>query len=248
MTVRIALLALATWAALWIAPAAARADDSKLGKEVVSVEPRGDAPSRSKVCCGYPLSEPKGFRLTFYWMAIQGKYLDHYDRTSTFTWTEQPLYTPRGEFIGAFSERFVRELKMEGAGWLADGRVINYAGRCRYGVGTCFEFLDPKAFPYGRGAGRRPLVPFRSIAVDRRLVQIGEPLYVPEFDGMYLPDGSVHDGCVRADDTGGAIKKRLVDFFVVELPNFRWIRDQLWGVRWFTPHVEDPRCEYLRDG
>jgi 3D (Asp-Asp-Asp) domain-containing protein len=224
----------------------AAADVSKLDKEHVTIEARAQTPHKNKVCCGYPLAEELGFRLTFYWQARQGKYLDHYDRKSFFRWKYDDLYTPNGDYIGTFHERFIAELKMEGAGWLWDGRVINWAGRCSYGVGTCFVFMDRNKYPYGRGAGPRPLEPFKSIAVDRRLIQLGETLYVPEFDGMVLPTGEIHDGCVRADDVGGAIRKRLVDFFVVELPNFRWVSDQLWGLRRFTPHVEDPRCDYMR--
>ena len=93
----------------------------------------------------------------------------------------------------------------------------------------------------------RPLIPFKSVAVDPRLIQLGEPLYIPEFDGMVLPDGSIHDGCVRADDTGGGIKGRKMDFFVVTYGNFRALLDELLGVTWITPHVEAPRCQYLRD-
>ena len=79
------------------------------------------------------------------------------------------------------------------------------------------------------------------------MVPLGEPLYIPEFDGMVLPDGSIHDGCVRADDTGGGIKGRKLDFFVVTYGNFRLLLDGLLGVSWITPEVEAPRCEYLRD-
>ena len=86
----------------------------------------------------------------------------------------------------------------------------------------------------------------KSVAVDPRLIPIGEPLYIPEFDGMILPNGAVHDGCVRADDTGGGIKKRKTDFFVVSYANFRYLLNELWGVSWITPHIEAPRCEYLR--
>lgn len=130
---------------------------------------------------------------------------------------------------------------------MADGRVINYAGPCKYGYGVCFETLDRSVHPYGRGAGKRPLIPFKSVAVDQRLVKIGDPLYIPEFDGLPLPDGSVHDGCVRADDTGGGIKKRKMDFFVVTYRNFRFLLDELWGVSFITPHVNAPKCEYLRE-
>lgn len=236
----------------------AAAATSKLDKDGLSAEPREFAQGKVKECCGYPLVEERGFRYTFYWMAEQ----DRHDDASR--WSALPdsvldfqkigierapvdIYTREGWYLGTFVESFVRELKMEGSGFLSDGRVVNYNGRCRYGVGTCFEVLDPSDYPFGRGARRRPLVPFRSVAVDRRLVAIGETLYVPEFDGMPLPDGSVHDGCLRADDTGGAIKRKLIDFFVAEMKNFMWVNHHMWFDRYFTPHIEAPRCEYLRD-
>jgi len=62
-----------------------------------------------------------------------------------------------------------------------------------------------------------------------------------------LPDCSVHDGCVRADDTGGGIIRRKMDFFVVGYWNFRFLLEELANVSWVTPHIQAPRCEYLRD-
>jgi hypothetical protein len=187
---------------------------------------------------GYPLVADKGFALRFYWLAEEQGYQPDEEHV--------PLYSRDGFFIGAYPARFVESLLMEGSGVLGDGRLINYSGRCGYGVGTCYEPLDEEAFPFGRGAGQRALVPFKSVAVDPRLVPIGEPLYIPEFDGLVMPDGSVHDGCVRADDTGGNIKKRKMDFFVATYRNFRTLLDALDGVIWITPHIEHPRCEYLR--
>lgn len=215
------------------------ADVSKLAKEQVAMSPQQPAPSRHKLCCGYPLSENLGFALRFYWLAMQERFLD--DESD-----EVDLYTRDGLYMGTYPERFARALRMEGSGLLADGRVINFHGRCRYGVGTCYETLDPNTHPYGRGAGRRPLIPFKSVAVDRELIPLGEPLYIPEFDGIMMPDGTIHDGCVRADDTGSAIKKRKIDFFAVSFENFRFLLSELWGVIWITPHIEAPRCEYLR--
>jgi 3D (Asp-Asp-Asp) domain-containing protein len=227
-------------AVLLVAGAPAGADDSKLAKEAVLVSAKARASvGKNKTCCGYPLSADLGFALRFYWLAMQDGTLDMYDQVD--------IYTPEGYLLGTFTEEFVDALRLEGSGLLSDGRVINYAGRCRFGVGTCFEQLDPELHPYGRGAGRRPLVPFRSVAVDPKLIAIGEPLYIPEIDGMLLPDGTIHDGCVRADDTGGGIKRKKMDFFVVSCDNFRFLLEQLWGVIWITPHIEDPRCEYLRE-
>lgn len=250
--------ALAVLLAVIVFPAMASGDDSKRSKDPPGPAAKGWHSGKNKLCCGYPLSEERGFKFTFYWMA------DEHRHSDTRRWLKLPprsldiqgvgvdnglvdIYTRRGLYLATVIESFANELKMEGSGWLADGRVLNYDGRCRYGVGTCFELLDPATHPFGRGAGRRPLVPFRSVAVDRRLIAIGETLYMPELDGLPLPDGSVHDGCLRADDTGGAIKRRLIDFYVLELENFIWVNEHMWGDRYFTPHVEDPRCEFLRD-
>ena len=235
-----ALAAAVTLLSIALPPASGRADDtSKIAKEQIPIDERALARGKDKDCCGYPLVEERGFALRFYWLAME----ERFDPTGT----RVPLYDQDGFFIGVYPERFVDSLLMEGSGLLADGRVINYDGRCRYGVGTCYEPLDHQEYPYGRGAGRRALVPFKSVAVDPRLVPIGEPLYIPEFDGLIMPDGHVHDGCVRADDTGGNIKQRKMDFFVVSYDNFRQLLDSLFGVIWVTPHINHPRCEYLRD-
>lgn len=236
MLSRLAVTLLACLLAAGSDPAVA---GSKLDKEGVTASPRAPAPPKRKVAGGYPLSEDKGFALRFYWLAMERRFADEPADTV--------LYTPRGFFLGVFPERFARALRMEGSGLLADGRVLNWAGRCRYGWGTCFVQLDERRYPFGRGARRRTLVPYHSVAVDPRLIPLGEPLYFPEFDGLLLPSGEVHDGCVRADDTGGNIKQRKIDFFVVSHENWRTLLDRLYGVIWITPHIETPRCEYLRD-
>lgn len=228
------------------APTASAVTVSKLNKEGVDVHPTTVLRGRDKRCCGYPLVEDLGFALRFYWLALETEF-DDPDERKYAPRDQAELYTRDGFFIGAVPEQMAWSMRMEGTGVMADGRVINYHGPCKYGYGTCFATLDPKEHPFGRGAGQRALVPFKSVAVDQRLVKIGEPIYVPEFDGMQLPDGTVHDGCVRAEDTGGGIKKRKMDFFVVSYANFRFLLSELWGVSYITPHVMAPKCEYLRD-
>jgi 3D (Asp-Asp-Asp) domain-containing protein len=235
--------------------ATAQADDSKLRKEDVPLQPKANLRGKNKLCCGYPLVEDLGFALRFYWLVLEADYDEppgdkapKSGRRGTVpenSWVE--LYTPEGLFMQRVTERLAWALRLEGSGLMRDGRIINYTGKCPYGYGTCFEQLDEHEHPFGRGAGVRPLVPFKSVAVDPRLVPIGEPIYIPEFDGLVLPDGSIHDGCVRADDTGGGIKRRKMDFFVVTYGNFRFLLDELENVTWITPHIEAPRCEYMRD-
>lgn len=201
---------------------------------------RDKIPLRAKIkeCCGYPLSLPGDFRLSFYWLAWESDYaLEPYDTS---------IYTRDGFLIGRYPVGFVFELKLEGSGVLLDGRVLNYDGLCNYGMGTCFRTVDPKDHPLGAGVQQRPLEPFRSIAVDPRYIPIGSPVYVPELVGIVLPDGTRHDGCLRADDQGGAIKLHKLDFFVESYKNFKFIADNLWWKLKATPHLEEPRCEYLR--
>ncbi len=228
------------------APTAPAVTVSKLNKEGVEIHPTTELRGRDKRCCGYPLVEDLGFALRFYWLALETEF-DDPDERKYAPRDQAEIYTRDGFFIGAVPEQMAWSMRMEGTGVMADGRVINYHGPCNYGYGTCFATLDPDVHPFGRGAGQRALVPFKSVAVDQRLVKIGEPIYVPEFDGMRLPDGTIHDGCVRAEDTGGGIKKRKMDFFVVTYANFRYLLSELWNVSYITPHVMAPKCEYLRD-
>ena len=235
--------------------AAARADTSKLAKEDVPLQPKATSfRGKNKLCCGYPLVDDQQWALRFYWLSLENDYQDIQDdkvprggacAVPANKFVE--LYTKEGYYFGRVPEKYACSLRLEGSGLMMDGRVINYTGPCKFGYGTCFEQLDVDEHPFGRGAGKRPLIPFKSVAVDPRIIPIGEPLYIPEFDGMVLPDGSIHDGCVRADDTGGGIKGRKLDFFVVTYGNFRVLLDALLGVTWITPQVEAPRCEYLRD-
>jgi hypothetical protein len=53
---------------------------------------------------------------------------------------------------------------------------------------------------------------------------------------------------VRADDTGGGIRRLELDFFVESYTNYKLIADNLWGDTFITPLVEEPRCAYLRQG
>lgn len=237
----------------------AAADTSKLAKEDVPLQPTAPVGGKNKLCCGYSLVDDQQWALRFYWMAREVDYQETFDPNvprggacalPARQWVE--LYTPDGYYFGRVSERFACALRLEGSGLMMDDRVINYAGQCPYGYGTCFEQLDIRDHPFGRGskysrnAAFPPLIPFKSVAVDKNVIRLGEPLYIPEFDGLQLPDGSIHDGCVRADDTGGGIKKRKMDFFVVTYGNFRYLLEQLLNVSWITPQVAAPRCQYLR--
>ena len=214
------------------------ASEAASDKEPAGVSPKLDLRGKFKERAGYPLAEPGGYKMSCYWLAWESEYASEpYD---------VDIYTRQGFRIGRFPRAYVFELKMEGSGILRDGRVINYDGTCSYGVGTCFTELNPREHPLGKGGQQRALLPFKSVAVDPRFVPLGTTLFLPELRGMVLPDGTKHDGCVRADDTGGNIRRRELDFFVESYDNYKYLEDRLWNDHRVTPHIEEPRCDYLR--
>lgn len=156
-----------------------------------------------------PPGDPLGsFVLTYYWVADEADYPGIAD-TEVFDADCLLLATVSADFFDA--------LALEGTGRLLDDRVLNYEGACGCATSPCFFEVDAE-HPWGSGSMDRPLVPFRSVAVDPLVVPIGARLWIAELDGVAMPGeppwgGFVHDGCVAADDTGGAIDGAHLDFF-----------------------------------
>ena len=120
------------------------------------------------------------------------------------------------EPIADVSKEFAQQLAVQGTGKLRDGRVVNIWGACPCGHSPCFRVTRS---PWGTAGSGKPLQPFRTVAVDPRVVKLGSLLYVPLLEGRRMPGrqpwgGYVHDGCVIADDTGGHIAGNRLDLFV----------------------------------
>jgi 3D (Asp-Asp-Asp) domain-containing protein len=150
------------------------------------------------------------FALTYYWVAHEENWTG---RRNT------RIYDPDCKPIAKVAEQFAARLAREGTGKLRDDRVVNVAGPCECEYSPCFFLLHDETRRFGVGVLERPLSPFRSVAVDPSLVTIGARLYIPELDGLPMPGtppwgGFVHDGCVVADDRGGAVQGRQIDFFM----------------------------------
>jgi 3D (Asp-Asp-Asp) domain-containing protein len=130
------------------------------------------------------------------------------DQVTLFDSTCQP--------ISEVSREFASQIALQGTGKLKDGRVLNIWGACRCDSSPCFKVT---AAQWGTGGTGRQLQPFRTVAVDPKLVKLGTLLYVPLLEGRQMPGrapwgGFVHDGCVVADDVGGGIKGTQLDLFV----------------------------------
>lgn len=118
--------------------------------------------------------------------------------------------------IAETTREFLSELRMQGSGKLLDGRVVSMWGPCKCPNSPCFHVVEQQ---WGMGGAGRALQPFRSVAVDPKLIKLGSLLYVPLLEGRTMPGrppwgGFVHDGCVIADDTGGAVRNYQLDLFV----------------------------------
>ncbi len=147
-------------------------------------------------------------KLTFYWVTNS----DDFDGANN-----TKIKTASCSTIATVPSAFASALKLEGTGKLPDGRIVNYHKSCGCSSYGCYVVAGDD-YPWGIGVQNRPLHPMKSIAVDKDFISYGSWVYAPELDGYEIPDGPwgsfVHDGCLRADDTGSAINGWHFDFFV----------------------------------
>jgi 3D (Asp-Asp-Asp) domain-containing protein len=136
---------------------------------------------------------------------------------ATITNDHVTLYGGNGcKPIAEVSKEFAQQIALQGTGKLRDGRVVNIFGACNCKRSPCFKVTQAQ---WGTSGSGKPLQPFRTIAVDPKVVKLGSLLYVPLLEGRLMPGrapwgGYVHDGCVVADDTGGHIAGNRIDLFV----------------------------------
>mgnify|MGYP001605945003 CR=1 FL=1 len=101
--------------------ATAHADDSKLRKEDVPLQPKQPLRGKDKRCCGYPLAEELGFALRFYWLSLEGDYDDPQNGNVPKSGrvegapqnTHVELYTPEGYYFGRVPERLAWSLRQD---------------------------------------------------------------------------------------------------------------------------------------
>jgi 3D (Asp-Asp-Asp) domain-containing protein len=216
---------------------------SKRGRRIIDVAATARALVTTRPRLDWQVPEPPAgdrlgsFQLTYYWMP-----------TETGGGRRVQLYDRRCRPVAVVSSSFARHLRLEGGGQLRDGRVLTYSGACRCDTSPCFR-LARRGHTWGTGVQERPLSPFRSVAVDPRLVSIGATLYVPELDGMTMPGSPpwgafVHDGCVVADDQGGGVRGRQLDLFAARRSHYRAL-DRRHRLRRVTVFDGGERCRSL---
>jgi len=163
-----------------------------------------------------------------------------------------PLYeTKTCEVLAEVDKEFAKSLALQGTGKLRDGRLLNVAGQnnCPCDRKPCFHVIEGQV--WGKAGTGKPLAPFRTVAVDPKVIKLGSLLYIPLLEGRRMPGrapwgGFVHDGCVTADDTGGGIKGFQIDLFVGRKDHFLGLSGSGGSHAW-ARHVEvldgASRCE-----
>ena len=117
------------------------------------------------------------------------------------------------------------------------GHIYRFAGTRKPRQATCRHRASSRArwkkarHPHALGASGNALTPFRSIACDVGRVRrstpwvgggypaMGQRIYVPDADGVTLPDGAVHDGVFVCEDIGGKVTGNHIDVFLGEVPS-----------------------------
>jgi 3D (Asp-Asp-Asp) domain-containing protein len=179
----------------------------------------------------------------------------YYDFPSESDFAGESLNLMNGscQSIASVPRTFYESVCVQGSGTLKAGGTVSFAKRdcacaaeCpRTGQRICFDLLDKRQFPWGRGATGKGITPLVTVAVDSTIIPLGTPLYIPEYDGIVRDTSGAtkHDGCFLAEDRGLAVKGQHVDVFT----GYREIT-QLWNRlvpsnRGVTVVVESPRCK-----
>ena len=154
------------------------------------------------------------FRPTFY------RVVDENEKKFVGLPKDTPILGVKGDTIAMVAAKFKKLLDLEGTGKLADGRLLNFA---RWGESREILYRVVENCEWGLGVQNAEwisqieaykLIPYRTIAVDPKVIPIGSVVYIPAVRGIRLPKGEIHDGYFLAHDIGTAIKGKRIDIFV----------------------------------
>ncbi len=201
---------------------------------------------------GSPRAAPGG-------VALGGRALGTFRNTyydfpseSDFHGDKVALKNPSCKTIRDVASGFYEAVCVQGSGILSSGSTVSFAKRdcdcaaiCpRTQQRICFDELDAKSYPWGRGATGRAITPQLTVAVDTDVIPLETAIYIPEFDGVPRSrDGQVlHDGCFIAQDRGVRVKGNHVDVFTGQ----RAVTE-LWNAlvpsnKGVTVVLDSPRC------
>jgi hypothetical protein len=173
-------------------------------------------------------------RLTQYWIPKEGeKDMTNNGDIITLTGSRYKRLKDRnGKTIAKVAKNTYDKFRMEGTGLLRSGVMVNLDGHAD-------EFLkvNRKKTPYGLGSNRNGLTPWVSVATND--IKKGTTLYIKQLNGLKLPNGKRHNGCVRVDDSGWSMGSCQIDFFVLQYNAYRVLTKKIPS----TVQVVQKRCK-----
>ncbi|RUP44349.1 hypothetical protein BC936DRAFT_149591 [Jimgerdemannia flammicorona] len=139
-----------------------------------------------------------------YWIPKEGERdEDNAGRSLSLTGNKtEAMKSPDGTIIAMVSKSTFDKCQMEGTCLLADGTLANLANSKDY-----FKVVDRKAMPMGEGSKQNPLRLFTSVASND--LPYGTTIVVSELKNRRLPNGKIHNGCVRVEDGGWSFGGRF---------------------------------------
>lgn len=182
----------------------------------------------------------------------------YYDfpREADFNGNAVPIMNASCQPIAQVPRGFYESVCVQGSGVLKQGQTVSFAKRdctcaeiCpRTQQKICFEALDAKAFPFGRGAAGTAIKPMHSIAADTSVLPMGTIVYIPELDGAPRGGGSGAplDGCFVVEDRGMRVVGEHVDIFTGHPLHTKAFEERLPSNHGVTVIVNAPRCANVR--
>ena len=162
------------------------------------------------------------------------------------------LKDPRCKTIKTVARSFYEAVCVQGSGTLASGSTVSFAKRdcecaelCpRTAQHICFDELDARSFPWGRGATGRAITPLLTVAVDSDRIPLDTPVYIPEYDGVPrdASGSATHDGCFIAQDRGVRVKGDHIDVFTGHRETTALWNGLVPSNRGVTVIVDSPHC------
>ncbi|KAI8877084.1 hypothetical protein K501DRAFT_260956 [Backusella circina FSU 941] len=161
--------------------------------------------------------------ITQYWIPKEGDVdmTNDGEEVSLTGKKKKKLKTSDGDTIAKVSTTTYEKFQMEGTGLLESGVMVNL-GESE----DTFVELDRSETPYGLGSDEGvSLEPWVSVASND--LEVGTKLYIEALDGLTLPDGKKHNGCVRVDDRGWSLDGCQIDFFVLQFSAYEDLRSEI---------------------
>lgn len=180
-----------------------------------------------------PEAQAGTYKHTYYWAA--------HPQDADMTTPKMAVYNKKGKIIAHEPRDLIKKISLEGSGFLSDGRLVNIGCSCKF-PNVRFKVLNKKITPFGIDARGKPLIPFKSVAVDRKQIRLGSKMYIPKFDGLILPNGKRHNGCFIAADVGSAIHTNRIDIFSGYKSHYRKVQRKLKWPKSFKVYVHSNNC------